>query len=98
MAAPTMQQISDMDAMRGSGSQSSNGAYLSGALFSALNTACGGNGEYSIGLGDAIDIYTGFVIENDMAGGTLVADSSSSNPILAFVGRVREIYAEQNPT
>ena len=101
MSAPTQPQIDDMMAVAGSGSQQSNGAFLNGtvpyyldSLYKAIDAA---RQEFLIGTGEAIDMYTGFLIKNDMAGGTLTPDSTSPDSMLAFVGRVREIYAEQNP-
>lgn len=100
MAQPTQNQITSLfnDYIL-SGPRQSNGAYLDALLLAALMQA---SNEYQIGISDALDIYTGFLIRDDvrkrLSLPALVPDSTSTTDSqLAFVGRTIEIYQEQNP-
>lgn len=101
MAAPTQLQLTAMEALMNDGPQSSQGAFLTAfggnsnhPLYNAIAATCG---EYSLYQGSGVDLYTGFLMWNDLADGTLIPDSSSDDCILAFVGRCREFYEIQNP-
>lgn len=101
MSAPTQLQQSDLGTfLDTSGTlQQSYGAYFDPLLAAAITAVCA---EYPHGPGnltfsDAIDLYCGYLMWQSISNHTLEPDSSSANPTLAFVGRLREIYAEQNP-
>lgn len=101
MSAPTQLQQGDMVAFLDSGVslQQSYGAYFDPLLTAAIEAVCAEypHGPGNLTISDAIDIYTGYMIWQSISGHTLEVDSASANPTLAFVGRLREIYAEQNP-
>ena len=99
MSAPTQLQQTALADFAGGNNFSSNGSTLDPLLKAAIDAACAEYpvGPGTLGIGDAIDIFTGYFMLRVVSGLTLEPDSSSENPTLAFVGRVMEIYAEQNP-